>query len=418
MSQLIGWPHLTMTIVLWLAAGQLHTRATQPSDIHRKDHRQITQLPDPARDLSEWRFEAGIAAPTIPIDDRPLLPQQEYDREQAGKLLADMAAGRLRLTVPEREAAQLRTLAIDGCLSWPAPPPGVTILNDRQTAILAETAELPVANSHPRVQRSPLAARSGSESERKNASHSNSGVVTFNPLRRPPAPALLHMLAVLVSKSTQDRPLELMSLLRPPYRLGDYVHVGPLNPHSLGLAADIASFGGYDIRQDQPESCVKATLALLDALPPGCYRLGLPKAPETPLFVGRPPLPPILSGWLPPAPAAKSVSSADCVMGALLGVTLGQSQPRPWPFFPPPQPRLEHGRICPEPTANQPIIGNQPVTTPEIISYRNEAYAPIDKLLDRRLQREIAAARLRGVEIVAVFPDGADHIHIDVRKHP
>ena len=104
----------------------------------------------------------------------------------------------------------------------------------------------------------------------------------------PPAPGLLRMLTTLAAHSTPSRPLEIMSLLRPPYRFGGFVHVGPANPHSMGLGVDIAAYGGHAIRQAEPETCVAAVLALLRDLPPGRYRLGMPKALE--------------GGWdLPPA---------------------------------------------------------------------------------------------------------------------
>src|SRR5207245_507718 len=70
------------------------------------------------------------------------------------------------------------------------------------------------------------------------------------------------------------------------------------NPHSLGLAADIGTYAGHRIRQDDPEGCVAMVLALLRDLPPGRYRMGVPKAPEVPLMVGRPPVSPALAALL------------------------------------------------------------------------------------------------------------------------
>src|SRR5207249_249573 len=54
----------------------------------------------------------------------------------------------------------------------------------------------------------------------------------------------------------------------------------PTNPHALGIAVDIAAFGGHTISTAAPEEEVQAFLALLKALAPGRYRMGLPKAPE------------------------------------------------------------------------------------------------------------------------------------------
>ena len=52
---------------------------------------------------------------------------------------------------------------------------------------------------------------------------------------------------------------------------------------------------------------------------------------------------------------------------------------------------------------------------PHLIGFANEDYAPLEALGDARVRDAILAARERGVDIYALFPDGADHVHIDVR---
>jgi hypothetical protein len=228
------------------------------------------------------------------------------------------------------------------------------------------------------------------------------------------------MLAVLASRATAQRPLELMSLLRPPYRTGGFVHVGPHNPHSLGLAADIASYGGYTVRQTEPESCVAALLGLLRALPPGRYRIGMPRAPEAPLIVGRQPLSAAIARWQPlmaALPDGLSALATDNVSAAWIGVTMNTPS-QPWPFFPPPEPALENDRIAPARDGRGESsldVGHRPPSA--IARYQNESYVPLSELRDHRLIAAIDAAAQRGVEIIAAFPDGTDHIHIDVQQH-
>ena len=53
-----------------------------------------------------------------------------------------------------------------------------------------------------------------------------------------------------------------------------------------------------------------------------------------------------------------------------------------------------------------------------VLRFQNEAYAPESALNDARLRNALEAARRRGADVIALFPDGADHVHIDVRQNP
>ena len=197
------------------------------------------------------------------------------------------------------------------------------------------------------------------------------------------------------------------------------------------MAADIGAYGGYRITQSNPESCVQMTLALLRDLPPGKYRLGLPKAPETPLIAGRAFLPPPLYALAYPKSAESDVRAAlpsrrgrakrgqapdsappDSLpanfasLPAALGSAAGCPSPV-WPFFPAPEPEIKDG-----------LIAATQGSRPRIVRFKNENYAPVSALADIRLRRAVAQAAKRGVFLVAVFPDGADHVHLDVKEKP
>jgi hypothetical protein len=445
-----------------------------------------------------------------PIIGPPICSERIANREQADRLLAAYRSGRLVLTVPEREEAQLNALAQDGLYCWPAPPRSVPVRSPRQRELLLGTA-LPDSRLD-RPDGETLASRATSPGARMRSAGDPGASPDFDPQLKPPSSVLLRTLAALAAHSTPERPLELMSLLRPLYRVGSFVHVGPNNPHSLGLAADIAAYGGWRILQDHPEACVAATLALLRDLPPGRYRLGLPKAPDFPLVVGRPPLPPLLLNWLwapSSAPLVASTGSSRLTVGAVTGETtaspgsplsrtpsrtgassrrvfvsgaaplperLSQTAERSaawlspllvsappsadanplqgllppsaavparpqadasirpgcmiaaaigatldvwagtWPFFPAPQPLLEGDLVAPVRVNGRPVRDAVGRLVPAIARFRNEDYADPEDLADRRLQQALLAAQRRGVEIVALFPDGADHIHVDVRQ--
>jgi hypothetical protein len=221
---------------------------------------------------------------------------------------------------------------------------------------------------------------------------SRSGVV-LSPQKRPVPIALplLRTLDLLSSRSSREMPLELLSLYRPlkPAR--------PREPHGNGMAADISAFAGCRIDSRQIERCVKGVIAFIDALPPGEYRIGLPKPPNTD------PVP-----YLPPPP-----------------------RPKRWPFFPAPLPRTVtlFGAIfvLARPELAQPRAGDSKgaaaravaprpaVSKPWVERWENERGAPLSDIGDARVRAAIRAAVRRGANIYSLFPDALDHLHYDVR---
>ena len=398
-----------------------------------------------ARAAEHWvspRYEAWKPAAAF----GPPLPIERVRIQQAAhRLLQDLHAGRLSVMMDERDGEQLRCLLRDGVYCWPAPPPGVSIRSPRQRDVLEGTLEdeaAPVGSDRLLASRGTLPRRSPTANPADDPD--------FDPCIMPPAPGLLRMLTTLAAHSTPSRPLEIMSLLRPPYRFGGFVHVGPANPHSMGLGVDIAAYGGHTIRQSEPETCVAAVLALLRDLPPGRYRLGMPKAPE-----GGWDLPPALIALLNQPSAFVTVPSAaapietkseaepipqmktatGCTLAALYGLHVSSAKPI-WPFFPPPfrevteaetpdapdeTPAETQKSNTRKPEANKVEMKNAAVPRPTlktVLRFQNEAYAPESALNDARLRNALEAARRRGADVIALFPDGADHVHIDVRQNP
>ena len=189
---------------------------------------------------------------------------------------------------------------------------------------------------------------------------------------------LLRTLDRLSAQSSRSKPLELMSLYRSPRSRSSG------SAHASGQAVDIASFGGYRIDSREPEKCVKGTVALLAALGPGQYRLGLPKPPRTD------PQP------LMPAPLA----------------------PRKWPFFPAPipftAPLLAWRVVLPEPPAVRTPKPGRPLR-PWVARWANERGAPLEEVADRRVRLAVRQAEARGARVYSLFPDALDHLHLDVR---
>lgn len=387
----------------------------------------------------------------------PLPPERTRVQQQAHRLLQDLRAGRLSVLYDARDGDQLRCLERDGLYAWPAPPSGVSLRHPRQRAALEGTAE--GEPSTPDDKR--LASRSSLPQRFPTANPADDP--EFDPCNNPPAPGLLRLLTTLASHSTSTQPLTLLSLLRPPYRFGDYVHVGPTNPHSLGLAVDIAAYGGHNFRQSEPEECVAAAISLLHDLPPGRYRLGMPKAPENvtalppylTAYLGRSTIKsdtPFLSSGtsetvLEEIPGAleetneasngkktlnKDLSNEKikaetkgCLVAALYGLHAG-SACLSWPFFPAPFTEMISAEVTgisddsetATPAASFVAKAPSRPVIKRVLRFQNESYAAECDLNDARLREALAAARKRGADVIALFPDGLDHLHIDVRQNP
>lgn len=209
------------------------------------------------------------------------------------------------------------------------------------------------------------------------------------------APALLRTLDCLSARATRAKPLALLSLYRPlsPARNRE--------PHGRGQAIDLWAFGGYRFDARRPAECERALVAVLQALGPRPYRLGLPKPPGTDP-----------RAFFPP-PSRRT--------------------PARWPFFPAPLPELMK---LPGPS----ILGNGPPLRvvaphkdahgkfvwdrrrkrfrPAVRRWENERYAPLSDVRSATLRTALAAAARRGVLVHRAFPDALDHLHLDVRTIP
>lgn len=397
----------------------------------------------------------------------PLPPERIRVQQQAHRLLQDLSAGRLCVLYDARDGDQLRCLERDGIYGWPDPLAGVSIRSPRQRAVLEGTAEEAPSKESYASDDKRLASRSGLPQRFPTANPADDP--EFDPCNLPPAPGLLRLLTTLAAHSTATRPLTLLSLLRPPYRFGDYVHVGPNNPHSLGLAVDIAAYGGHSFRQSEPEECIAAAISLLHDLPPGRYRLGMPKAPENVIalptylttHLGTAALKPDLSALSSDAPDSSffnsstnsndsdvskevreapngrkgikkgvqnestSIETNGCLVAALYGLHAGNACLL-WPFFP--APFMETisvdgtGSGADSETESMPASASTKAPprpgVKRVMRFQNESYAAEADLNDVRLREALAAARKRGADVIALFPDGLDHLHVDVRQNP
>lgn len=190
--------------------------------------------------------------------------------------------------------------------------------------------------------------------------------------------SVLRTLDHLAAHSTPRKPLALLSLYRPPTR------PGAREPHGRGMAIDIWAYGGHNIHSRDRKECVEGVVAVLKALPPRSYRLGLPKPPNTDPIALQPP---------PPRPAT-------------------------WPFFPAPVPvttnlmgrnvvlpRMENGKF---------LRLRRGRIRPHVARWENEHAAPLDEIGSPRLKKVIALSRKRGAVVRLAFPDALDHLHLDV----
>ena len=381
--------------------------------------------------------QAPAMVPQTGTEPSPLRPTVDRSTVMRGarqfRSLVDQ--GRVRLLNSDRDHAQIDCLCADGLFQWPVPA-GAQLRRDR---VLPDPEALDTVEPDAGIDRE----RTHSAARTARASVMLSGSADRNPLAaggavpvrtinttpatfatEPPV-ELFRMLVGLASRSTDQKPLEITSLLRPPYKTTRYAMQSPGNPHALGIAVDISAFGGHSIVTSDPEEAVQAVLALLKSLPPGRYRLGLPKAPELarPMDTGVA-IPDTLNGDAPKPDiegdgarrrARSSLPSrgagrqnagrlpggppaTDTDARAARGSSAANA-PAVWPFFPPPQKGFD-------------VLG-KPVTM-----FANEHYAAEQYINDSRLRKGLADARSSGVDVYAVFPDGVNHVHVDVKPAP
>ena len=188
---------------------------------------------------------------------------------------------------------------------------------------------------------------------------------------------LLRTMDTLAQRSTPDKPLRLMSLFRAlsPGR--------PSEPHGNGQAVDIAAYAGFEIRSANPQDCEEAIVAVIETLGAGAYRLGLP------MPLGSEPLP------LQTPPDRR----AD------------------WPFFPPPLPEVHYDLgIVMARLSNEGSLPRR--LSPIILRWANARYASLSDIQSDRVRAAIESAELRGANIHSLFPDGTNHLHLDVKPKP
>lgn len=209
------------------------------------------------------------------------------------------------------------------------------------------------------------------------------GVVRSRGTTVVPSLGLLRMLEALASESTpRERgtpDFEIVSLVRP----GAGPH-GALGPSGVGLAraVDIVRFAGANIDITQPESSVRAIAAVIRALPPGCYLLGLPRPPRT-----------------DPEGGAEDAQNHQRFYRASTGPTdrpvlseRGQRAIATNPFLP-----AVNLRHCPTGSLRGDLARLGPGGQAELTAAADEAQA-------------------RGARILCLFPDGPDHLHVQVEQ--
>ncbi len=185
-------------------------------------------------------------------------------------------------------------------------------------------------------------------------------------------------LARLANHTTASKPLVLLSL----YRARSTTR--PMEPHANGLAADISAFAGYAIDNQRPSQALAGVLAVLDTLPPGRYRLGLPKPPDSDP-----------KAFFPPPVRVRT-----------------------WPFFPAPVPSVGQigtvSLVLPQTAGGTLAIDGEGRFRPAVLRWANERSAPQSEVGDWRLRKRLLLSGSRGVKIVMAFPDAANHLHLDV----
>jgi len=434
---------LSLFVVSAVSANPVDAQGPKPPRPHPIDGSQDPRPDRPPRDLPDDPDQGPVSRPKKPSKTQPEIKapapvRAPVDRDEvrrgARQFRTFVDQGRVRLLNGDRDRAQIESLSLDGLFQWPGTTP---VQTKPETDVAPEgppdllppegspkETERPVKSS-----RAPHANPYGLGSGDRDSPAAFTSVVAALPakssaprLATEPPPEFFQMLNALGASSSEEKPFSITSLLRPPYKTARYTMQSPTNPHALGIAVDIAAFGGHTILTTDPEEETQALLALLRSLPPGRYRMGLPKAPETksPANVSTPapegmdadPVPTGGEGDVrgrsaPPLPSRglrrqdpdrrsargdRAAAESEFNQTDTAAVTPGA-----WPFFPAPRKEVDaRGR--------------------SVWLFANERYAPESELNDPRIRRALAEARRRGVDVFALFPDGVNHIHVDVKQ--
>ncbi len=238
---------------------------------------------------------------------------------------------------------------------------------------------------------------------------------------------LLRALSHLADVSSPEKPFIIHGLYRPLRSSRSH------EPHGLGQAVDIGGFGGHRILTANPDECVEAIVAIVQALEPGAYRLGLPKAPEDGSAIRK-----IGRGGV--TKAAGAGESAVPSAGAPSDPSDGLDQTEPadpaerqgtgdssliphpsssaWPFFPAPRTELIALELGESEQAGANSAPQPLIVARRVLRFANCHYAPLEDVTSTRVRDAIQAAIGRGANVHSLFPDGLNHLHLDVKPEP
>jgi hypothetical protein len=149
--------------------------------------------------------------------------------------------------------------------------------------------------------------------------------------------------------------------------------------HGRGEAVDIDRYGGHPIHIRNRAETIDGVIAAIDALPAGCYALGLPRAPRT-----------------DPVGAATDAGRYPYIYEGT-----------------PPQVRAGYTAVAASPPF-LPAVAEADISHSPTGSTRGDLAHVADAAVRTRLRAAIDAAQTRGAQIRYLFPDAMDHLHVQV----
>jgi hypothetical protein len=149
--------------------------------------------------------------------------------------------------------------------------------------------------------------------------------------------------------------------------------------HGRGEAVDIDRYGGHSIHIRNRAETIEGVIAAVEALPAGCYALGLPRTPRT-----------------------------DTVGAA--------TDARRYPYIyegTPPRVRAGYAAVAANPPF-LPAVAEADIGSSPTHGLRGDLNQVADAAVRARLRAAIEAAQARGAQFRYLFPDAMDHLHIQV----